>query len=111
MVATGYFTTFMLLILFAGQRLLYAVAVLSKPRPDGPPKGLEALWPTWFSGFCFYHNRLFAGLLILGLLLDTFARKLPFELPLSSNWLGVIALGIGLVVAVIRLLRAKAKKA
>ena len=111
MVATGFFTTFLLMVLFAGQRLLYAVAVLSKPRPDGPPEGLEALWPTWFSGFCFYHNRLFAGLLILGLLLDTVVRKLPFDLPLSNNWLGVIALGIGLVIAVIRLLVTKSKKA
>ena len=66
------------------------------------------LWPTWFSGFCFYHNRLFGGLLILGIFLDTLFRKLP--LPLSINWLGVIVLGIGAVIAAVRLLMAKAKK-
>lgn len=111
LVVTGYFSTFMLLVLFAAQRALYAVMVLSKPRPDGPPQGFEAFWPTWFSGFCFYHNRGFGGLFILGVLLDTLVRKLPIELPLSANWLGAIALGIGLVIAVVRMQMAKAKKA
>ncbi len=111
LVATGYFSTFMLLILFAAQRALYAVMVLSKPRPDGPPKGFEAFWPTWFSGFCFYHNRSFGGLFILGVLLDTIFRKFPIQLPFSVNWLGAIVLGIGLAIAVVRMLMAKAKKA
>jgi len=96
------------LILFAGQRAFYAIAVLSKPRPEGPPKGFETFWPTWFSGFAFYHNRLFGGLFILGVLLDTIARKVT--LPLSINWLGAIALGIGVVVAAIRFAMDKAKK-
>jgi len=111
LVVTGYFSTAMLLVLFAAQRALYAVMVLSKPRPEGPPKGFEAFWPTWFSGFCFYHNRMFGGLLILGVLLDTLFRKLPFELPLSLNWLGVVALGVGAVYAVVKMQMDKAKKA
>jgi len=110
LVAIGYFSTFMLLILFALQRAFYAIAVLSKPRPDSAPKGFEAFWPTWFSGFCFYHNRMFGGLLILGVLLDTLFRRLPFSLPLSLNWLGVVALGVGAVIALVRFLRDKAKK-
>lgn len=111
LVITGYFSTFMLLILFALKRAMYAVMVLSKPRPDGPPQGFETFWPTWFSGFCFYHNRLFGGLFILGVLLDTMVRKLPMELPLAANWLGAIVLGIGLAIAVVRMQMAKAKKA
>ena len=110
LVATGYFSTLMLIIIFALQRAMYAVAVLTKPRPEGPPKGLEALWPTWFSGFCFYHNRMFGGLFILGIFLDTFARKFATSLPLSANWLGVIAIGIGLVYAGVQMLIAKSKK-
>jgi hypothetical protein len=112
LVVDGYFSTFVLLVLFALQRAFYAVAVLSKPRPDGPPEGFEAFWPTWFSGFSFYHNRLFGNLFILGVLLDTIFRKLPaLSLPLSINWLGVIALGIGAVIAAVRYMQAKAKKA
>jgi len=112
LVADGYFSTFVLLTLFALQRAFYAVAVLSKPRPDGPPEGFEAFWPTWFSGFSFYHNRLFGNLFILGVLLDTIFRKLPASsLPLSINWLGVVALGVGAVIAAVRYMQAKAKKA
>ena len=101
----------MLLVLFGVQRAFYAVAVLAKPRPDSAPQGFEAFWPTWFSGFCFYHNRMFGGMFILGILLDTLFRKLPFELPLSINWLGVIALGIGVVYALVKMQMDKAKKA
>ncbi len=111
LVVTGYFSVFMLLILFALKRAFYAVAVLSKPRPEGPPAGFEAFWPTWFSGFCFYHNRLFGGLFILGVLLDTFARLFEQSLPLSLNWMGAIALGVAAVYAIVQMLMDKAKKA
>ncbi len=105
LVATAYFSPFMLLVLFAGKRAFYAIAVLSKPRPAGPPAGFEAFWPTWFSGFAFYHNRMFGGLFILGVLLDVVFRQ--FSLPLPLNWLGVIALGIGAFIAALRFLRDK----
>ena len=111
LVATGYFSTFMLLILFAAQRAMYAVAVLSKPRPDAAPQGFEAFWPTWFSGFCFYHNRSFGGLFVVGILLDTLFLKLPLDLPLSTNWLGAIVIGVGILYAVFKAQMVKAKKA
>jgi 1,4-dihydroxy-2-naphthoate octaprenyltransferase len=111
LVATGYFSTFMLLILFAAQRAMYAVAVLSKPRPDAAPQGFEAFWPTWFSGFCFYHNRMFGGLFVIGILLDTFFRKVSLGLPLSTNWLGAIVIGVGVIYAVVKMQMDKAKKA
>jgi len=111
LVATGYFSTFMLLILFAAQRAMYAVAVLAKPRPDAAPQGFEAFWPTWFSGFCFYHNRSFGGLFVVGILLDTLFRKLPLDLPLSTNWIGAIVIGVGIVYAVVKAQMVKAKKA
>ena len=110
LVATGYFSTFMLLILFAAQRAMYAVAVLAKPRPEAAAQGFEAFWPTWFSGFCFYHNRSFGGLFVVGILLDTLFRKLPLDLPLSTNWLGAIVIGVGILYAVVKAQKAKAKK-
>ncbi|MDO9303340.1 MAG: prenyltransferase [Anaerolineales bacterium] len=110
LVATGYFSTLMLLVIFAAQRAMYALAVLSKPRPDAAPKGFEAFWPTWFSGFCFYHNRMFGGLFILGILLDTVARKFATSLPIHINWLGAIAISIGLIYAVVQMLIAKKAK-
>jgi len=61
---TRYFTPILLITFLAGKRLLYAIGVHTKPRPEEPPK--EWLyWPTWFAGFTFYHNRLFSNLLLL----------------------------------------------
>ena len=68
-----YFTPVMLIVLLAGKRLLLAVGVLTKPRPQQAPEGYPS-WPTWFSAFCFYHNRMFGGLFILGLIVDTLLR-------------------------------------
>jgi len=68
-----YFTPVMLIVFLAGKRLLYAVGALTKPRPSEPPKEWPG-WPTWFSGFAFYHNRLFENLFLLGLLADTLLR-------------------------------------
>jgi 1,4-dihydroxy-2-naphthoate polyprenyltransferase len=68
-----YFTPVLLLVFLAGKRLMYAVGVLIKPRPAEPPKEWPG-WPTWFSGFAFYHNRLFENLLLLGVFLDTLLR-------------------------------------
>lgn len=108
LVVDGYFSTFILLPLLALQRAFYAVAVLSKPRPEGPPEGFDAFWPTWFSGFSFYHNRLFGGLFVLGVLLDALFRQ--FTLPLSLNVMGWIAFGVGLVIAMVRFVVGKTKK-
>jgi 1,4-dihydroxy-2-naphthoate octaprenyltransferase len=68
-----FYTPIMLIIFFAIKRALLVLAVLTKPRPAEPPKEW-LFWPTWFSGFAFYHNRMYGGLLILGILLDTLVR-------------------------------------
>jgi len=68
-----YFTPVMLIVFLAGKRALLALSALAKPRPSEAPKDWLA-WPTWFSGFAFYHNRMFGGLLILGIVADTLLR-------------------------------------
>jgi 1,4-dihydroxy-2-naphthoate octaprenyltransferase len=68
-----YFTPVMLIVLLAGKRLLLALKTLRKPRPAQAPEGYT-YWPTWFAAVCFYHNRMFGGLLILGLIADTLLR-------------------------------------
>ena len=70
-----FFTPVMLIVLFAGKRWLYAFGVLTKPRPSEPPKEWPG-WPTWFSGFAFYHNLRFSVLFLIGLLLDSILRIL-----------------------------------
>jgi 1,4-dihydroxy-2-naphthoate octaprenyltransferase len=68
-----FFTPVMLIVFLAAKPLMYALAVLAKPRPDGPPEGYEG-WPIWFSGFTFFHNRRFTMLFMLGVLIDTLLR-------------------------------------
>lgn len=68
-----YFTPVLLIVLLAGKRALVTLGVLSKPRPQTPPDGYPA-WPAWYSGFAFYHNRMFGGLFILALLVDSVLR-------------------------------------
>jgi 1,4-dihydroxy-2-naphthoate octaprenyltransferase len=75
-----YFTPVMLLPFLAGKRALYAFGVLLKPRPVEPPPEWK-FWPTWFSGFSFYHNRLFSNLFVLALAIDVALR-----LPLPAFW-------------------------
>ncbi len=77
-----FFTPILLIVFFAGRRLLLAIGVHTKPRPSEPPKEWTG-WPTWFSGFTFYHNRLFSNLLVLGIFLDVLLRLfLPAFWPL-----------------------------
>jgi 1,4-dihydroxy-2-naphthoate octaprenyltransferase len=68
-----FFTPILLIVFLAGKRILLVVGVHTKPRPAEPPKEWPG-WPTWFSGFAFYHNRLFSNLLILGILADALIR-------------------------------------
>ena len=65
-----YFTPVMLMVFIASKRFLQALRTLRKPRPSEPPEDY-LFWPTWFSAFVFNHNRMFSGLFILGLLIDT----------------------------------------
>jgi 1,4-dihydroxy-2-naphthoate octaprenyltransferase len=68
-----YFTPLMLIIFFAIKRLILAIKILSKPRPETAPPNFP-FWPTYFSAFNFNHNRLFGGLFILALIGDTLLR-------------------------------------
>jgi len=79
-----YFTPVMLIVLAAGRRALLALRVLRKPRPAEPPEDFKA-WPTWFSAFTFYHNRLFGMLFIVGLVSDAMLR-LFFPGIVDSSW-------------------------
>jgi 1,4-dihydroxy-2-naphthoate polyprenyltransferase len=68
-----FFTPVLLVVLFAGQKALYALMVLTKPRPAEAPAGYP-IWPLWFSTFSFAHNRWFGNLFILGVIVDTAIR-------------------------------------
>ena len=68
-----FFSPVLLIVFLAGKRIVLAVGVHTKPRPAEPPKEWPG-WPTWFSGFAFFHNRLFSDLFVIGILADCLLR-------------------------------------
>ena len=71
LVAVGFFSPVLLLVLFAVPRFMLAARVYRQPCPaQRPPEYREDVWPLWFVAFSFSHNRLFGGLFVLGLGLD-----------------------------------------
>lgn len=65
-----FFTPVVLIVFLAGGRAWKVIKLLSQPRPTEAPPGF-ALWPRWFSTPQLLHIRLFGGLYMLGLVLDT----------------------------------------
>ena len=70
-------------------------------KPSGPPGSLASASIT---------IACFGGLFIVGILLDTLARKYADLLPISANWLGVIVIVLGLIYAGVKMQMAKARK-
>ncbi len=83
LVLDGYFTPAMLLIFLAYKEALAAIKVMNNPKPAQAPEGWP-VWPVWFSGFAFQHNRKFGGYLILGLIIDLLLAKF-----LPGFWAGL----------------------
>jgi 1,4-dihydroxy-2-naphthoate octaprenyltransferase len=75
LVATGFFTPAMLIVLFGLTAMPRVWAVYSRPRPAEKPEGYPAeAWPTYLAAIAFYHNRRYGLLFLVGLILDTVLR-------------------------------------
>jgi 1,4-dihydroxy-2-naphthoate polyprenyltransferase len=76
LVATGFFTPAMLLVLLALIRSPMVFRMLSKPKPEQPPAEDRTGWPMWFVSAVFVHNRSYGMWFLLGLILDTLIKRL-----------------------------------
>jgi 1,4-dihydroxy-2-naphthoate polyprenyltransferase len=75
LVAIGYFTPALLLVLLALTAVPLVFGVYSKPKPEQRPDEYPAdTWPLWFVAFAFLHNRRFGLLFLLGLIADLAVR-------------------------------------
>jgi 1,4-dihydroxy-2-naphthoate octaprenyltransferase len=75
LVAIGYFTPALLLVLLALTAAPLVFGVYSKPKPEQRPDDYPAdTWPLWFVAFAFLHNRRFGLLFLLGLIADLVVR-------------------------------------
>ncbi len=76
LVATGFFTVALLLVVLALPKLAQVSKIYLRPRPDGPPADYpESGWPLWFVSWAFVHNRAFGGLFLLGLIADVVLQR------------------------------------
>ena len=77
LIAIRFFTPVMLIVLLALPTFLKIYPKFLKPKPGTRPEG-QIGWPLYFVDYAFYNNRTFGSLFMLGLLIDTALRLLPF---------------------------------
>jgi 1,4-dihydroxy-2-naphthoate octaprenyltransferase len=75
LVATGFFTPAMLLVLVALMGMPAVLAMFRHPKPAQPPANYPPdTWPLYFVGMAFAQNRRFGMWFLLGLLVDAVLR-------------------------------------
>jgi hypothetical protein len=67
----------LVLVTFLALPSLYRIwPVLRQPRPQEKPEEFPDVWPNYYVAVTFYHNRIFGGLYLLGLVAQTGFRLL-----------------------------------
>jgi 1,4-dihydroxy-2-naphthoate octaprenyltransferase len=75
LVITGFFTPVPLVVVLAIPLLLKILPMFRAPKPDEKPADYPDVWPNYFVGAAFLHNRRFGSLFLLGLILDVVLRN------------------------------------
>ncbi len=70
LVLIGFFTPVVLITLFALPTLFQIWPMFRAPKPAEKPTDFSDVWPNYFVGAAFVHNRRFGVLFLLGLILD-----------------------------------------
>jgi 1,4-dihydroxy-2-naphthoate octaprenyltransferase len=76
LVATGFFTMAMLVVVVAIPTFLQIWPMLRQPKPDEKPADYPDVWPNYFVAMAFVHNRKFGVWFMLGLIADTLIKTL-----------------------------------
>ena len=66
LIAFGWLSPFVALVVVLLPRAVHTLAVMSRGRPAEPPPGYVG-WPLWYHRVCLFHNRAFGWLYILGI--------------------------------------------
>ena len=74
LIVTGFFTPVVLITMFALPTLRQIWHMFRAPKPAEKPADFPDVWPNYFVGAAFVHNRRFGVLFLLGLLLDVVLR-------------------------------------
>jgi 1,4-dihydroxy-2-naphthoate octaprenyltransferase len=76
LVATGYFSPALLVVLLAAPSLRRVWTVYKDERPLAPPPEAKGVWPLWFVGVTFWYTRRFGGLFLVGLIADVVITRI-----------------------------------
>jgi 1,4-dihydroxy-2-naphthoate octaprenyltransferase len=74
LVAIGFFTPVMLVVILSLPAFLRVLPVLRQPKPLEKPADFPDVWPNWFVASAFFHNRRFGIIFLGGLILETVVR-------------------------------------
>jgi 1,4-dihydroxy-2-naphthoate octaprenyltransferase len=76
LVASGFFTPALLIVLLAAITFWFVASIYRKPRPQEMPADYRAdVWPLWFVAYAFVHNYRFGLLFMVGLVLEVLLRN------------------------------------
>ena len=76
LVAIGYFSVALMLVLLALRAFVRAMRVYSRPRPTAlPPDYPATTWPLWYVSYSFVHNRAFGLWFVVGLGTDVILHR------------------------------------
>jgi 1,4-dihydroxy-2-naphthoate octaprenyltransferase len=74
LVATGFFTIVMFVIVVAIPTFLQIFPSFRQPKPAEKPEDYPDVWPNYFVAMAFVHNRKFGVWFMLGLIVDTIIK-------------------------------------
>ena len=77
LIGIRFFTPIMLVVFLALPTFLQIYPKFLKPKPETRPEG-QIGWPLYFVGYAFVNNRKFGTLFMLGLLVDSAVRLMPY---------------------------------
>lgn len=76
LIAAGFFTPVMLIVLLALPVFRQIWPLLRKPKPDQKPEDYPDVWPNYFVAAAFQHNRRFGIWFMVGMIIDSFLSNM-----------------------------------
>jgi 1,4-dihydroxy-2-naphthoate octaprenyltransferase len=74
LVAIGFFSPILLIVLFALPAFLRVLSIFRAPKPQEKPQDFLDVWPNYFVAAAFFHNRRFGLFYLAGLILSLVIR-------------------------------------
>ena len=70
LIVVGYYTLVLLIVVLALRKFFQVLPMFLKPKPDEKPADYPDVWPNYFVGGAFVHNREFGLFYLLGIIIN-----------------------------------------